>query len=61
MADYLMINMLHSLLSKTLDQMNDVFERHIIFMPSREDILELKDLSVTLEKPRPVEAPQVRN
>lgn len=53
--------MLHSLLSKTLDQMNDVFERHIIFMPSREDILELKDLSVTLEKPRPVEAPQVRN
>ncbi|XP_044766447.1 dynein axonemal heavy chain 6 [Coccinella septempunctata] len=59
LADYMMINMLHLLLTKTLEQMNHVFEQHIQFLPSKEEIVEMEDLSVTLEKQRPPDAPQL--
>ncbi|KAK9882562.1 hypothetical protein WA026_022190 [Henosepilachna vigintioctopunctata] len=58
-ADYMMINMLHLLLTNSIHQMNEAFEKHIRFLPSREKISAIENLSVILESERPQGEPEL--
>jgi hypothetical protein len=58
LADYLMIDLMHNLITRSTDDLNIILEKHIQFLPSQETI-ETVDINGVLEKPRPDDAPQV--
>ncbi|KAK4872624.1 hypothetical protein RN001_014653 [Aquatica leii] len=51
LVDYLIINMLHTVMMTSCVELRDLFAQHTKFLPS-EEILESTDVSAVLEKPR---------
>ncbi|KAF2878695.1 hypothetical protein ILUMI_27474 [Ignelater luminosus] len=58
LVDYMTINMLHTMIDKSTDQLLNVLEAHIRFLPSEESLFDT-DIKSTLEQPRPAEGPQL--
>ncbi|EEZ99537.1 Dynein heavy chain, cytoplasmic-like Protein [Tribolium castaneum] len=58
LADYLMIDLMHNLITRSTRDLNAILEKHVQFLPSKEKI-EAATITEILEEPRPEEAPQL--
>ncbi|RZC39366.1 dynein heavy chain 6, axonemal, partial [Asbolus verrucosus] len=58
LTDYLMINLMHNLISLSTTELKNILENHFKFLPSQ-SYIETVDLHSVIEEPRPENAPQL--
>lgn len=58
LTDYMMINMMHLLITMSTQELVEAFRKHVEFVPA-EDKLEALEVDAALEGERPKDAPQV--